>query len=312
MESFRVRHSEPGHERTILLPLSLGVSSLSLLQVLSSHRMVQIDRTGRTGFNLRVLYVDTSGVARDAADTSVLDGVRQRFPEHDYHVADLSSVFDEEDVAGLLNEVGGNGNDLAISSQSTNLDKLQNLLASLPSATSRSDMLQILQRKLIVHHGRQNACEAILFGDTTTRLAEKTLAETAKGRGFALAWHISDGETPHGIPFYYPMRELLRKELIAHAKMVEPPLDPLIAEDEFKPAVSTKNTTIDDLMKQYFESVEQNFPSIVANVVRTTGKLSASTVQGTERRCGLCDLPMEDRSKPLCFGCARTMPAGSI
>ncbi|RAL68532.1 hypothetical protein DID88_007259 [Monilinia fructigena] len=42
-------------------------------------------------------------------------------------------------------------------------------------------------------------------------------------------------------------------------------------------SASSKSTTIDDLMAQYFESVEENFPSIVANVVRTSSKLKPTT-----------------------------------
>lgn len=72
-----------------------------------------------------------------------------------------------------------------------------------------------------------------------------------------------------------------------------------------------KNSTIDDLTRQYFASIEADYPSIVANVVRTTGKLQARTLAEVEAHCELCGLPLEGGQAPersrLCYGCIRTM-----
>ena len=190
---------------------------------------------------------------------------------------------------------------------------LAHLLTNLNSPTSKGDITGILLRKLVVSFAKRHNCEAILWGDSTTRLAERTLAETAKGRGASLPWIVADGETLHGVPFYYPMRDLLSKEITAFTTFVEPPLADVIAIEAVKPIVSTKNTTIDDLMKQYFASVEREYPSIVANVVKTSGKLRATPLQEVEQQCELCDVPLDgqapERSR-LCYGCIRTLPAG--
>jgi cytoplasmic tRNA 2-thiolation protein 2 len=151
----------------------------------------------------------------------------------------------------------------------------------------------------------------VLWGDSTTKLAERTLSETAKGRGFSLPWIVADGESPHGIEFFYPMQELLSKEIEAYASLLDPSLDDLLHAEESKPAVSTKNTTIDDLMKQYFQSVERDYPSIVANVVKTAGKLQQLPLSETEQQCELCEMPLLDNAPQrsrLCYGCIRTLP----
>jgi cytoplasmic tRNA 2-thiolation protein 2 len=57
METFRVKNSEPGKERTLLLPLSFGPSSTALLYVVSRHLKGQIEKTGRTGFKLHIIHV---------------------------------------------------------------------------------------------------------------------------------------------------------------------------------------------------------------------------------------------------------------
>ena len=280
-----------------------------MLYILSQHLEGQVERSGRTGFRLHVLHVDRDASLHEAYESTLLSQVKERFPQHTYSRSSLSDVVSFDDFLHLSEQVSENRS--PSEEKVRDSMKLERLLSSLNSATSRTDIMQNLKQKLIVHFAKEYNCEAILWGDSTTRLAERILAQTAKGRGFALPWIVADGLSPHGIPFYYPMRELFSKEVASFASLVDPPLHDLVIGDEPKPAVSTKNTTIDDLMKQYFESVEQDYPSIVANVVKTAGKLQPAALSEIEKQCELCDMPLDgqapERSR-LCYGCIRTLP----
>jgi cytoplasmic tRNA 2-thiolation protein 2 len=303
MESFRVRHSGPTRERRLLLPLSFGCCSIALLAILSQHLKGQVEKTGRTGFQLHVLHIHEGALNSESSPQLLLKKVEEKFPEHTYSSRSISDLSVDDNVLSLL----GDGAENTTRPEQS----VQDVLASLTSATSRADTLQILRRRLIVQFAKSENCEAVLWADSTTRLAERTLAETAKGRGFSLPWLISDGETPHEIQFYYPLRELLSKEIEAYTAMTNPQLHDLILTNETKQPVSTKNTSIDDLMRQYFESVERDYPSIVANVVRTTGKLQAPSLGEVEKQCELCEMPLDsnapERSR-LCYGCIRNFP----
>ncbi|KAK5113713.1 hypothetical protein LTR85_010730 [Meristemomyces frigidus] len=307
MESFRVRHLEPGDERVLLLPLSFGPCSTALLHVLSHQLKGQAEKTSRTGYKLHVLHVECGNAATD----SLLSKVRERYPEHVFSSCSLSDVLAVDGVPELFQQDPSSGQLEQEQGGSSPQGSLDSMFASLNSPTARDDLKQILIQKLVVAFAKQNNCEAVLWGDSATRLAERTLAETAKGRGASLPWVVADGDMLYGVPFYYPMRDLLRKEITAFASYVEPALEDIIVSEAVKPAVSTKNTTIDDLMKQYFESVEQEYPSIVANVVKTTSKLQATSLQGVETQCELCNVPLDgqapERSR-LCYGCIRTLP----
>ena len=80
-------------------------------------------------------------------------------------------------------------------------------------------------------------------------------------------------------------------------------------------------------MSRYFEDAEQNFPSVVANVVRTTGKLKRHE---TDDACGLCGMALDEQGDTrwrgeildgrlpdgtgrsaqdgkLCYGCERSI-----
>ena len=320
----RGRFKEP--QKTLLIPVSFGVSSIVLLHLLDQQLGNRAESGRHAGYNLHILFVDQSTVLEQASFQDSLGLLKQRYPSH------MCTAVSLEDCCEY-----GTGFDLpayadALTNSHTTVDKLTRFkhgLLSLPSATSRADMIEILRRRLILAFAKAHGCDSILFGDSTTRLAEKTLSETAKGRAITLPWLTADGSSSDGTKCSYPMRDLLRKELGAYASMTSPPLTPLICEVLSQVPASSKDATIDGLMTQYFESVEQNYPSIVANVVRTSGRLVAPSTTENTVSCSVCGYPIVNQSwggdqmdsavprmadnhksedgKLVCYGCARTV-----
>lgn len=295
MDGFKVRGASRDKHRKLLIPLSLGASSTTLLHVLDQQLRIQKERTSRTGYELHVLFVDDSMPERENAALKSLASAKEKYPLHTHTAAPLSDVYEYayESETGDLMPLENMGEHAGQVSPDGRSERLRAQLGSLPSATSRADMIGILRTRLIVGFAKRMDCESILWGDSTTRLAERTLAETAKGRGFSVPWQTADGLTPYGINFTFPMRDLLRKEIITYSSLTNPPLTALFSEPVNPPqaSASSKDTTIDDLMTQYFESVEQNYPSIVANVVRTSGRLRASLSENFTS-CRICGLPV--------------------
>lgn len=330
MEVSRARGPASKNVKRFLLPVSFGPSSTSLLYILNNHLQAQLDRMNRTSYELVVIHVYPQfGDAEAGLNEHILsEELKSRFPRHTYISAKIEDALDLESIDWNrlgLEAVG----DL----QKPRTERLQRLAASLPSATSRNDILSTLLDRYLVDAAVTNKCEAILFGDSTTRLAEKTLTETAKGRGFSLPWQVSDGLSTFGINFHYPMRDVLKKEIVTFTSLTTPPLTDLVVQQSSASQISAsaKSTTIDDLMCQYFESVEENYPSIVANVVRTSSKLQAPTLLDESSTCGLCGLPVAEgtdgiygwggdqnftsrATEPqshnrgiLCYGCSRSI-----
>ncbi|KFY38761.1 hypothetical protein V495_06408 [Pseudogymnoascus sp. VKM F-4514 (FW-929)] len=329
LETYKDRNRKSEAKR-YLLPLSFGASSTSLLYILDEQLRKQSERMGRTSYELIVVHVDLEfeDAAASEKNSLVWKAVQDRFPKHTYVEVSIADALDIKSIDWL--SLG-----LTVDEQLPPKDRLANLLKSISTATSRSDIASTLLTRLLVSVAEKNSCGSILFGDSTTRLAEKTLTETAKGRGFSLPWQVSDGTSPFGdnLSFNYPMRDLLKKELVAFTQLTSPPLSDIVIPVNTKSALSasSKSTTIDDLMTQYFESVEENYPSIVANVVRTSSKLKTPEVNdGTE--CTLCGIPVAEGTdgidgwsgeqsssaaqpvkevngqRPiLCYGCARSI-----
>jgi cytoplasmic tRNA 2-thiolation protein 2 len=333
MESYRARGSIVKAAKKLLLPISFGPSSTCLLSILDGHLQSQIGRRGRMSYEIFPVHVNiqldyTEDSKRSQASIQI-EKLKARFPSHTFLSAELNEAIGLEIDWQVLGLEAPRDKSIADPGKVG----LEQLLRSIPSATSRSDIIFTLLTRLLVDLAKKNDCESILFGDSTTRLAEKTLTETAKGRGFSLPWQVSDGMSPYGVNFHYPMRDLLKKELVTFSGLTSPPLTDLIIYQSLSTAVSVsaKSTTIDDLMAQYFESVEENYPSIVANVVRTSSKLKAPPAAEIPAVCGLCGLPVahgtdgiygwggDQSSDPqttkvdgssrgiLCYGCSRSI-----
>jgi cytoplasmic tRNA 2-thiolation protein 2 len=290
METYKVRGPTKTAKK-LLIPLSFGPSSASLLHILDHQIQGHYDRMNRAAYELYVVHVDLYVDAADRKDSSILlEKYEARYPRHTYSNTGLEGalLLDSIDWSSFGLEMSP-----TIDDYRSDTERLQALMASMPSPTSRVDVISTLLTRLLVDVGRKNGCEAILFGDSTTRLAEKTLTQTAKGRGFSLPWQVSDGMSPYDVAFNYPLRDLLKKELVTFSSLTSPSLTELIIFQEPSSPISasSKLTTIDDLMAQYFESVEENYPSIVANVVRTSSKLKALIGEETTA-CGVCALPV--------------------
>ena len=326
LSDFKVKGIHGERCRKLLLPLSFGAASLSLLHILHGHIRKQREKTSRQGYEISVIHIDESLPCADSSSPVPIEDLKQDYPLHHYHVYRLNdtSLWEQEgeDTQGLLRRLS------VAAGQSDPAINLQSYLSSLASTSSVEDISAILRTQLVVNRARALGCEAILWGDSTTRLAEKTLAETAKGRGFSLPWLVNDS-SPHGVPFMYPLRDILRKELTVFACVTQPSLAKYIIgiDPEMKQTKSSRKSTIDGLMTQYFESVEQNYPSIVSNVVRTGSKLSSGEYCQTQCRCRVCDLPVDQANEDieitrdgsgespaqtdeylqaLCYGCLRS------
>ncbi|RYP10101.1 hypothetical protein DL764_000892 [Monosporascus ibericus] len=337
----------PTRPQRYLLGLSRGLSSTALLHIMHENARQQRERQQRQRFELLVVHVANddgdehqdllAGVGSSSSRSSGssargesgdrnrnrdredwLDRYRVRFPGTEIRTVDLSSVLRSPTVDWAALPDTDTEEDANMSPSR----RLARLFGRLPSATSRADIRRLLTRHVLLAAATEHACDALLLGYNTTSLAELTLSETAKGRGFSLPWQINDGAFPvpgrldlpaaeaaaSSMPVYHPLREVFRKELDSYTAITAPPLTELLPPSNPRggrngagpgTVISHKDLSIDDVMARYFGEVEQNYPSVVANVVRTTGKLNraagggAGELQGVGGRCGICGVALD-------------------
>lgn len=354
----------PPRTQRYLLALSPGgASSTALLSALWENQRQQRERGQKPRFELVVAAVDTElrdDGGSDVDEEAFFASYAERFPGTQFRRVALEDALglDTVDWAAILPAMTQQQDDTSsfpssplASSTEPPARRLRDLLSRLPSTTSRADVVRLLVRHLLVRAAADESCAVLLMGYNTTSLAELTLSEAAKGRGFAVPWGVNDGwasfprvsrredaapadegeaeksSSANGMLIYHPLRELFRKELLIYSGLTSPPLTPLLLENSRSSAavVSHKDLSIDDVMARYFAEVEENYPSVVANVVRTTGKLNRFGGDGENGSCGLCGLGLDevgderwrgelgeqknegDGRGRLCYGCERSV-----
>lgn len=337
------RTSTKPEPRRYVAGLSFGPSSTVLTQILDKTAKYHASRKGSSPFEPLVVHIDTDlsnlTDAHDNPAQRLLVKYRERFPNVSFECVHLSKVLSVKTIDWTTLPIAAGGSDA---------ERLRQFFSSLPSVTSRADSLRLFIRHLLIHVAIERSYSALLFGHSTTALASLTLSEVANGRGFAVPWHINDGlftvctyqrsadqasadessqeDAKIQFPIYYPLREILKAEVIMYLGTT-PSIQQLVPSLETAPSsvVSHKDQSIEEVMARYFDGVEGPYSGIVTNVVRTAGKLDRLVTSHYCRLCGITldqegdstwagelgdDLaqgPASPDTGKLCYGCKRSM-----
>ncbi|KAG8668871.1 Cytoplasmic tRNA 2-thiolation protein 2 [Fusarium poae] len=336
------RSSKALTTRRHLAGLSFGPSSSVLAQILSEQARHHSENKASSPYEPVIVHIDTdlSHVEGESPAQKLLSEYRRAFPHATFECVPLKEVLSVKSIdwSTLPLDAGTPEEDASA--------RLQRLFDALPTLTARSDVLRLLIRHLLLQKAQDFACTALLLGHSTTSLAALTLSEVANGRGFAVPTQVADGmttvctyEAVEGgaaqeisrldFPVYYPLREIFRNEMKQYIDLV-PSLKEVVPVDPAgtkagSSVVSHKDLSIEEVMARYFESVEEGYSGIVANVVRTAGKLER--VPG-KTFCGSCGMSLDAEGDSrwageigddpgdgpsaadagrLCYGCKRSI-----
>lgn len=289
MESYRLKDDASEQPRRLLLPLSSGISSVVLLQILDRQLLRQSSKRGRPSYELHILTVELPSQHFDGSVATTFHLLEQKYSSHSFSLVPLCEVFN------LDNSLLGDFSDLGALEGETPQTSLASLFSCIKTASARADLLQILLTRLIVTFAKLNACDAILWGHSNSRLAAKALSGVAKGRGGFLPFDIADGPSPWEVTFYYPLRDLFKSELSAYANALPDDFSKLVTQDSAPAPTSLRATSIDDLLSDYIYSQGEKYPSIIANVVRTAGKLQTPPIPPKQAAsCSICTMPRSE------------------
>lgn len=320
IEKFRlIKHGPHDRQRKLLLPLSYGVSSTVLLHMLNEQLERQLGTKGRVAYDLHVLVVEPSTISPASPSCEArLELVKKHYPRHTYTTVPFHSIFQyDPNIKEIMHQFAGPN--FVDDEAKSDHDRLEAFRASIPTATSKDDVDNILLLRLIAACAKHYGCDCVVWGDSDSRLAAKTLANVAKGRGASLTWQVCDGMSPWGVQFIFPLRELYKSEIQLYASQVPSLEEIVIPEQSTSETTSNRNLSIDELMKQYIQTHSEKYPGVMANVVRTVNKLQQPPITADQARCALCATPLEtaggsadgatgEAQARFCYGCARSAP----
>ncbi|PHH79520.1 hypothetical protein CDD82_2341 [Ophiocordyceps australis] len=330
--------------RRYLGGLSFGSSSTLMTQVLDNSARFHSSQRSSPAFEAHLVHIDTR-LSRhpnqhDSPAQRLLDAYRKRFTRVSFECVHLCKALTLDTIDwSLFPSIAATGH------VQNEMERLECIMDSLPSATSRADVTRLLTRHILLHMALQGSYAALILGHSTTALASMALSEVANGRGYSIPWQISDGirivsTSPKAsdgteatdkvanwaqIAIYYPLREVMRHEIMQYLELV-PSLRELMPTDSAETSnsiVSHKDLSIEQVMQRYFDSVEGSYSGIVANVVRTAGKLD--TFAHDSSLCALCGMTLDEKGDShwagelghslepkrtptvLCYGCKRSI-----
>lgn len=268
MDAFRLGLPEDQKNVRCLIACSGGLASSVLVELAYAATMLS---RGKNQMPI-VLHIDdnTYKQSDDKAVEERLVYLQQTFTEMKFmhrSMDDISRYVSDTLSRSPSISTPTNG-DSYNEAQHKHKSTLSSCLEALPSVTSQRDMLTLYRERLMLETANEEGCSAIIFGNSGTSLAAKTLSLTAKGRGYALPWDTADHSQSHsGIWSVRPLKGLFNAEIEIYARLTVIPSPRLPVAGPGKP------DSIDELTQRYFESLEEQFPSLVATVVRTTNKL---------------------------------------
>lgn len=290
---------------------------------MTAHLERQQNTFAGPGYELHVLVVEPSTVSPSSpSGDRNFDLVQKHFPIHSYYHVPFHSVFQHDpDIEETVSKFAGAG--FADDSSLSPKERLDAFRASIPTATSKTDVDYVLMNRLVVSCAKEFGCTGVLWGDSDSRLAAKTLANVAKGRGSSATWQVSDGESPWGLQFNFPLRELFSVELQNYANLYPELRDIIIPDEPLSENILTKNLAIDELMMRYVQTHGEKYPGVMANVTRTASKLQQPLISPNVPLCSFCGAMMGSpdgisdnasgnlEARPVrqfCYGCTRSRP----
>lgn len=308
----------------LLLPLSYGVSSSVLLHILDADLKRQRSKVRAwIAYDLHILIIEPSTISPSNPSTDLnFEAVQNTFPTHAISRVPFYSIFEHiPEIKEIMLEYAGS--QFTDDSSQSDQERLAAFRASIPTATSKTDVDAVLLTRLVVALAKKFACEGVLWGDSDSRLAAKTLAGVAKGRGASLTWQASDGMSPWGLRFEFPLRDLFKAELHQYANFCPELAEIIIPEEPPSDNVLTRNLSIDELMMRYVQTQGEKYPGVMGNVARTVNKLQ-SPESDDAPLCALCAGPVgnvkgnsgvtvsspsdKNQGSQFCYGCMRSRP----
>ncbi|XP_069822146.1 cytoplasmic tRNA 2-thiolation protein 2 isoform X2 [Dendropsophus ebraccatus] len=183
---------------------------------------------------------------------------------------------------------------------------LMEMFNSARTLTAKLELLQSLRSHLILHVARTCGYSKVMSGESCTRLAVHLLANISLGRGAFLPLDTGFSDDRYGdVVIVRPMREYSLKEISFYNRLFN-------VQSVFIPTMETKapeNSSIQHLSESFITKLQEDFPSTVSTMYRTSEKLNVSKKEHAEEniqqeKCLICMCNLDTRVGEASAFCA--------
>lgn len=263
----------------LAMACSGGCGSSAMLRMLAQVQSREPGRAerGRIAFAMEAYVVDEACLAEDVERANafaisvaeeaerIVEQARKaqsgttgntgsgEFLDFRAHVLPLEDVFEEA------------------SSRMERKRKCRELVLGVRDATGREDVIEHLRMKRLRMAAEGAGAEVLLLGECATRLAVRAVADTVKGKGYAMPGNIQFADSRMGrerTTVLRPLRDSVAKELAFYCHFAGVRLHE-------KPWRVVQGTTLNGLSDAFVATLQANLPSSVSTVFRTVEKIQA-------------------------------------
>ncbi|XP_076449323.1 cytoplasmic tRNA 2-thiolation protein 2-like isoform X2 [Babylonia areolata] len=279
----------------VLVAYSGGPASSALL-----HFMQQGMIEGKLRFKVSVVHIDELGLVSISAEErkAKVDKVAHTVQQRGFPL--FLTCLEEGMKIGCSGQAGGDSvvRCQEVTSQSdvgdvlgkSDTAALQSMLDALPSISAKEEFIRVLRNQLLVAVARQLGWRKVVVGDTATLLSVRIMTDMAKGKGSQVSLDTSIGDGRYGdVMMVRPLRDLNLKEVEAYNKLQN-------VDSVSIPHVHDKwhrGNSIEQLTTVFVTGLQENFPSTVPNIVRTSGKLGQEDGSRERGQCALCQSSLD-------------------
>jgi len=169
--------------------------------------------------------------------------------------------------------------------------KFQECFNTITSLTAKQDFLTTRRAYLISRVAQSHNYKKVMFGDTSTSLCMKLIANISMGRGntVALDLGVADRRFP-GLTIIRPLREVASKEVALFNRLSGIRVDTPCNITTMK----SSGSSLQQKTEEFINGLQADFPHTVNTVFRTGDKV-CSTEQNTEEtmKCPMCHSPLK-------------------
>ncbi|RUP51151.1 hypothetical protein BC936DRAFT_149634 [Jimgerdemannia flammicorona] len=336
----------------VLLAFSGGPSSRAMLHLLSDFQYIVPHETSKRQLfsGVTICHIDESalfGQEEQGTLARIEAIVRGQYPDLPFVGVRMEDVFgpnytDSGAFDRVVEAVGGpvgadefpirltplNAVSPSPDLTPSNATRLTALFDSLTTGTAKEDLYSHLKLTILIHVARREGCTRLFLGDTSTRLAIKTISLTAKGRGYSLPLDVAteDAVSVPGMIVLRPMKDMLSKEVGVYNRFRGLEASVVVAKN-FATGVGGRGS-IERLTEggftgegwngmktghvqprsllvtwlslptaEFIVGLDRDFPSTVSTITRTASKLTHAESMNLEQACALCLKPIQLSTK---------------
>ncbi|CAF0936675.1 unnamed protein product [Brachionus calyciflorus] len=176
-----------------------------------------------------------------------------------------------------------------------NKEKFLNLINSCKNQTSKEELLKRLKTQLINRIAIELKIKKIIFPVSCTNLTIDMLTNVALGKGAHLSIETSlEEKLSNGLVYVRPLRELTSKEIAFYNRYNNIDSNIMAKSSSLK---NLPNSTIYRLTEKFINSLQNEYPTTVPTIFRTSDKLTPTDELCPEDSCMLCELPVDTIKK---------------